>query len=82
MSQFADERRPHDARSLVERLDGMFPPRCIRPGESLEEAHRYAGMRALVDLLAATYGVGRESQVAPLGIGEFGPDPDDDGMED
>lgn len=33
---------------LIEQLEGMYPPRCIRPDESLEEAHRYAGRQALV----------------------------------
>lgn len=42
---------PATARDLVEALDAEFPPRCIRPVESLADAHRYAGKRELVDYL-------------------------------
>ena len=45
---------------LVDELDELllvgqsllqFPPRCIGENESPESAHRYAGMRAVVDKL-------------------------------
>lgn len=36
---------------LVDELDRAFPPRCIGENESPESAHRYAGMRAVVDKL-------------------------------
>lgn len=42
---------PLDSQELVERLDKLFPARCIQPGESLEDAHRYAGKRDLVEAL-------------------------------
>jgi len=37
--------------SLIEELDLLFPPRCIRLNETLEQAHREAGKRELVDFL-------------------------------
>lgn len=42
---------PHTAYELIEYLDRMIPPRCIGLRESLEDAHRYAGQRALVEVL-------------------------------
>ena len=42
---------PRDADLMVERLDALYPHRCIGMNESLEQAHRYAGMRELVDFL-------------------------------
>lgn len=36
---------------LIEALDRAYPKRCIQPGESLEDAHRYAGKRELIDEL-------------------------------
>lgn len=44
---------PANSRDLIAELDRLYPPRCIAPGESLESAHRYAGMRELVDTLKA-----------------------------
>lgn len=38
---------------LVEELARLFPARCIRPGETPEEAHRYAGKVELVEFLTA-----------------------------
>lgn len=32
-----------------------FKPRCIQPGETPEEAHRYAGMVDLADKLRANF---------------------------
>ena len=42
---------PPLATELITILDKAIPPRCIRKGESLEDAHRYAGKRELVDML-------------------------------
>lgn len=36
---------------LIKELDRSFPPRCIRSNESVEDAHRYAGRRELIDEL-------------------------------
>lgn len=38
---------------LVDLLDKSYPPQCISPGETLESAWRYAGIRALVEELLA-----------------------------
>lgn len=42
---------PHTAAELIDDLDKLFPPLCIRAGEPIEEAHRYAGKRELVNFL-------------------------------
>lgn len=39
------------ARDLISLLDEAHPPRCIGPTESLEQAHRYAGARELIESL-------------------------------
>ena len=39
--------------ALIEELDAQNPARCIKPGESVEDAHRYAGRRALIEELLA-----------------------------
>lgn len=36
---------------LVDHLDVAYPHRCILPNESPESAHRYAGLRMLIDEL-------------------------------
>lgn len=36
---------------LIEALDKTFPAKCIKKGESLEDAHRYAGKRDLIETL-------------------------------
>lgn len=41
------------ATALIEILHEKFPNRCIQKGETLEDAHRYAGQRQLVDILLA-----------------------------
>lgn len=46
---------PHDTGLLIDYLNALFPPRCIRKGESLEDAHRYAGARELIDYIAMRY---------------------------
>jgi hypothetical protein len=40
---------PVYATDLVRELDKSTPARCIRRGESPEDAHRYAGQRELVE---------------------------------
>jgi hypothetical protein len=42
---------PRDADLMVTKLDELYPHRCIGLNESLEQAHRYAGMRELVDFM-------------------------------
>ena len=42
---------PANVLDLVKHLDERYPDRCLRPGESLEDAHRAAGARAVVDYL-------------------------------
>lgn len=37
---------------LIQELHRLYPHRCPRRGESLEDIHRYAGAVALVDYLA------------------------------
>jgi hypothetical protein len=37
--------------ALLDELDKTYPAKCIAQGESLEDAHRYAGRRALIDQL-------------------------------
>lgn len=45
------ELRQLSAYELIERLDRAFRHRCIDPGESLESAQRFAGLRSLIDYL-------------------------------
>ena len=53
-----EPKEPHisslSARELISLLDTAYPNQCIRPGETLESAHRYAGARDLIDELIAT----------------------------
>ena len=49
--EFPLEGLPATARELVDALDRLFPPRCIRLNESLHEAQRYAGSRDVVEYL-------------------------------
>ena len=46
------EELPVASYDLIEFLVETYPHRCIRPGESLDEAHRYAGQVQLVSELA------------------------------
>ncbi len=39
------------AKELIQTLDHEYPPMCIHKGESLEDAHRRAGKRELIDAL-------------------------------
>lgn len=36
---------------LAEFLRSTYPPRCIETGQSVEDAHRYAGKSALASLI-------------------------------
>lgn len=40
---------PRDSYELIDALNAAYPHRCILPGETLESAHRYAGLRQLID---------------------------------
>ena len=42
---------PPAAADLIADLDGLYPPKCSGPEESLESAQRYAGKRELIDYL-------------------------------
>ena len=42
---------PTFSTDLIKELDEKFPPRCIGSKESLEDAHRYAGKRELIETL-------------------------------
>lgn len=42
---------PESSRQLLELLNIHFPPRCIQHNEEEIHAHRYAGMRELIDEL-------------------------------
>lgn len=44
---------PALAADLVSELDAIYPAQCILPGQSPEDAHRYAGKRELIDELLA-----------------------------
>lgn len=44
---------PNSAEELIEDLEEHYPPRCIEPMETLEDAHRYAGMVELIQNLRA-----------------------------
>ena len=39
--------------ALINWLDGAFPDRCVRRGETIEDAHRRAGARDVVDRIKA-----------------------------
>ena len=36
---------------LIKQLDAAFPAKCIGPQDRMEDAHRYAGKREIVELL-------------------------------
>lgn len=61
---------------LLMELQKLYPPRCIAPGESVIEAHRYAAKVELVGLLAEHFNNQQgDPTVIPLG------DPDDRDVE-
>jgi len=47
---------------LIKELDIAYPPLCILPGQSVEEAHRYAGKREMVDELLAWFASDKEAE--------------------
>lgn len=48
---FHEDLRAMSVADLVALLDDIVPPRCVLPSETIEEAHRYAGKRDLIDCL-------------------------------
>jgi hypothetical protein len=46
-----DRKLPPYSTDLIDQLDALFPERCIREGETLEQAHRHAGKRDLINFL-------------------------------
>ena len=42
---------PFAAADLIAELDRTTPAKCIQPGQTVEDAHRYAGKRELVESL-------------------------------
>jgi hypothetical protein len=42
---------PMNSGELVRWLHAAYPQECIKPGQTLEDAHRYAGKRELIDEL-------------------------------
>jgi hypothetical protein len=55
------ERLPIESQDLVAALDRLIPARCIRPNETPEQAHRYAGKRELVEYLLVLAEEGRDT---------------------
>ena len=45
------ESLPTYSTDLVEALEARYPDRCIRRGENLEDAHRLAGARDVINFL-------------------------------
>ena len=43
------------SRQLINELRNLYPHRCIKKGETPEEAHRYAGAVEVVDLLESCF---------------------------
>lgn len=56
---------PDHTRDLLDDLEEHYPPRCIEPLESLEDAHRYAGMVELIATLRARYEWTQENSRIP-----------------
>lgn len=52
---------PHLSEDLISDLEEHYPPRCIDPMETLEDAHRYAGMVELIQTLRARLEYTKES---------------------
>jgi hypothetical protein len=46
---------PPNTVDLLKKLDKDYPAHCIRKGQSLEDAHRYAGKRELIEALLVTF---------------------------
>jgi len=45
------DRLPAYSADLIDELNKFIPHRCIDVGTTMEEAHRYAGKRELIDFL-------------------------------
>lgn len=59
---------PHVSPEIVEHLEGLFPPRCLAPGEPVEDHLRYAGAAELVATMRAHHErQGRPAQLEDLG---------------
>ena len=57
-----DDRLPTNSFDLIRLIDRQNPPEGIRRGESLEDAHRRAGAREVIDQLVAWMNVELEIQ--------------------
>lgn len=44
---------PYDTKVLIAELKAAYPHRCLLKGESIEDAHRYAGKVELIEELEA-----------------------------
>lgn len=55
---------PADVEALIDELESTYPPRCIQPDETPEQAHRYAGASDLVAGLRARYD--RANEMRPV----------------
>ena len=49
---------------LVAQLEEQYPPKCIEPGQTLEEAYRYAGMVQLIQNLRDRLSTTERKQLA------------------
>lgn len=58
---------PRVDRELVEHLELLYPPRCMRPGEKIEDAMLYAGKVELVASLRAVYEGRHDAAMADAG---------------
>ena len=57
------ESLPASAEELVVALDREFPHKCVEPGDTLEQANRYAGKREMVDWLLGVMEETREQML-------------------
>jgi hypothetical protein len=46
-----ERKLPANSLDLIKELDDLFPPKCIGIGEKLDDAHRYAGKRDVIEFL-------------------------------
>jgi len=60
LGQRDPEEWPNITEALLKVLQERFPEKCIRSGESLEEAHRYAGKVELIQFLKQVRQLQRE----------------------
>lgn len=57
---------PETTADLIKFLDKQYPAKCIEPRQSLEDAHRYAGKRELVEYLKLKFKESNEDGLALL----------------